>query len=304
MSKIHSYPKIFPVGSDFIPDLFKGKVEITEKIDGSQFNFGVTKDGELVMRSKGNEVFQESYEKMFGIAVNWVLENEDKIKSLGNDIYYYGEFLGLPNQNILKYERTPKNNIILFGVLRGESFIKNYDELRVLANKLELETVPLLYYGEIKSFEELNQFMEVDSLLGNEKIEGVVVKNYLSPCILGNLVLPSFGKYVRENFKERHATEWGTKFGGTSKLQAWIDSFRTEARFQKAIQHLTEKGELINEPKDIGKLLEEIERDLLEEEKENIKSELYKLFKDSIVRKAKAGLPEYYKDYLAKKAFK
>lgn len=269
----------------------------------SQFNFGVTKDGELVMRSKGKELFQESYEKMFGIAVNWVLNNEEKIKALGNDTYYYGEFLGTPSHNVLKYERTPKNNIILFGVLKGEGFVKTYDELKDWAGKLDLEAVPLLYYGEIKSFEELNQFMDINSLLGNEKVEGVVVKNYLSPCILGNLVLPSFGKYVREDFKERHATEWGTKFSRTSKLQAWIDSFRTEARFQKAVQHLKEKGELVNEPKDIGKLLEEIERDLLEEERENIKNELYKLFKDSIVRKAKAGFPEYYKEELAKRAF-
>ncbi len=304
MSKIHSYPKIFAVGSDYISDLFKGVVEITEKIDGSQFSFGVTKDSEIVMRSKGKELYFDDYAKMFKIAVDWVDKNQEKIKGLGKDIYFCCEFLGKPGHNILKYERVPKNNLIVFGVRIGESFIKSYKELKKWADKLDLETVPLLYEGEVKTLEELKKFLEMDSILGNEKVEGFVVKNYLSPCIIGNLVFPSFGKYVREDFKERHAKDWGAKFSGKHKLQEFIDSFRTEARWKKAIQHLREAGKLVNEPKDIGILLKEIERDLFDEEELNIKKELFKLFKNQIARKAKAGFPEYYKECLAKRTFK
>ena len=39
-NKISSYLKIQRVGSKFISHLFDGPVEITEKSDGSQFNFG------------------------------------------------------------------------------------------------------------------------------------------------------------------------------------------------------------------------------------------------------------------------
>lgn len=303
-TKIHSYSKIFAIGSDYIPDLFKGAVEVTEKIDGSQFSLGVTKDNDVVMRSKGKELFFDDYAKMFKVAVDFVDRNQDKLRALGNDIYFYGEFLGSPSHNILKYKRVPKNHIIIFGVRIGQNFVKDYKKVVEWADKIDLETVPLLFSGEVKKFEELEKFLDVESVLGNEKVEGLVVKNYNSPCFLGSMVLPSFGKYVREEFRERHAKGWGSKFSQKSKVEIFLGSFRTEARWHKAIQHLRENGELTNVPRDIGKLLKEIQEDLFLEEEENIKDDLFKLFKDQIARKAKAGFPEFYKDLLAKKAFK
>ena len=303
MSQIHTYPKIFPVGSDFIPDLFKGPVEITEKIDGSQFSFGVTKDKQVVMRSKGKEMFFESHDKMFDKAVDYVATLKESLKINFNDIYFYGEFMGTEKHNIMEYGRIPKNHIMIFGVKIGESWVQSYPNLVLWASKVGLEAVPLMFEGSIGSFEELSKFLEVDSILGKEKVEGIVIKNYTAPCIIGSMILPSFGKYVREDFKERHARDWGSKFSGTNKLQAFIDSFRTEARWYKAIQHLKEKGELVNEPKDIGILMKEISRDIMDEESENIKKELFNLFKEQIARKATSGFPEFYKEYLAKKAF-
>lgn len=308
MSKIHTFPKIFPVGSDFIPDLFKGEVEITEKIDGSQFGFGVTEQGEVVVRSKGKEMALDNPEKMFKAAVDYVISIEDKLKELPGklgvpSISFYGEYLGSPSHNVLKYGRIPNNHIMIFGVMVGESFVKDHVALQGFAAMVGLETVPLIYRGEIQSYEELQKFMDTDSVLGVEKSEGIVIKNYLAPCILGNMVLPSMAKYVREDFKERHASDWGPKFSTPNKLEVYFSSFKSEARWHKAIQHLQEKGELTNSPKDIGKLLEEIERDIIEEEKENIMKELYKIFKDQILRKARQGFPEFYKAELAKRAF-
>ena len=303
MSKIHSYPKIFQVGNDYIPDLFKGNVEITEKIDGSMFAFGHSADGHVVMRSKGQEMFKEAYQKQFQKAVDFVLDNESKILELPKNTYFYGEFLSKEKHNILCYERVPKNHIIIFGIMSGESFIKGYNEMAAMADLMNLEAVPLLFYGEVANYEELAKFMEVDSVLGKEKVEGVVVKNYAKPAILGNLVMPSFGKMVREDFKERHGREWKATFGKKAEIDMFMDSFRTEARWHKAVQHLRDSGKLINDPKDIGILLKEIHDDIVAEEKENIKSELFKIHIDQIVRKARAGFPEWYKEQLAKRAF-
>ena len=47
------------MGDKQISDLFDGEVEITEKLDGSQFGFGRV-DGELVIRSKGREIDLEA----------------------------------------------------------------------------------------------------------------------------------------------------------------------------------------------------------------------------------------------------
>ncbi len=83
----------------------------------------------------------------------------------------------------------------------------------------------------------------------------------------------------------------------------FIESFRSEARWQKAVQHLKEKGELENSPRDIGKLMTEIKKDILEEEEENIKNTLLKIFKEDIMRKAVRGFPEWYKKQLLQKSF-
>jgi len=48
---INAFPKIFAIGTDYISNIFDDEVEITEKIDGSQFAFGKV-NGELFMRIK------------------------------------------------------------------------------------------------------------------------------------------------------------------------------------------------------------------------------------------------------------
>lgn len=107
-----SFPKIFAIGTKYILDIFNDEVEITEKVDGSQFVFGKV-GGEVILRSKGADLFMDNPEKMFKRAIDYIATIKDK---LPEDIIFYSEYLKSPHHNILTYERTPKNNLILFGV--------------------------------------------------------------------------------------------------------------------------------------------------------------------------------------------
>lgn len=304
--KIHAFPKIFHIGERFIENLFKGPVEISEKLDGSQFNFGINSDDELVMRSKGEDLTYSEVPKMFTLAQEQVLRIEKILRAKNLiDIYFYCEFLSKPRHNIMKYERVPKNNLYLFGVLRGEMFVSDTEELKIYADLIEVESVNVIFQGEITDIKELEKLLDNNSILGKEKIEGIVVKNYKEPSIVGSMIIPmSMGKYVREEFKERHATEWGSKFTSKGRLELFLSSFKTEARWLKGIQHLKEKNELENSPKDIGKLMTEIKRDVIEEEKENIKKELFKIYKGDIERISIRGFAEFYKEQLLKSTIK
>jgi len=305
VKQISSFPKIFHIGESFISNLFEGKVEISEKIDGSQWDFGITDDGEIVFRSKGEELTYKDVPKMFEKAKEQVERLTPILKKNFRDVYFYCEFLASPNHNILKYKRVPRNYLYLFGVMEGKNFVEDYKKLWKYADLLEIERVNILDYTEIKDVKKLEKYLKEKSILGNEKVEGIVVKNYNQPSGKGGFLIPiSMGKYVREDFKERHQKEWKHKFTSKGKLELLIESFYSEARWHKAVQHLKEKGELENTPRDIGKLMEEIEKDLIEEEKENIKEELYKIFIKDITRRAKRGFPEWYKKQLLKKAFK
>jgi len=295
-----SYPKILAVGNEYIPDLFKGNVEVSEKLDGSFTGLGCTLDNHVVFRSKGKELFYEDHEGMFDIFSDFVADHE-AILLEHPGIYFYGEFLNKPKHNALAYKVVPKNNIALFGVfIENVGYCKTYKDLTEWAHMLDIEPVPLLYYGEIKDLEQLTAYLDTDSILGNQKVEGVVVKNYEQTVLIGGKIMPSFGKLVRPEFKEKLNKTWAT---GKDKVQLFIDSFRTEARWQKAIQHLKENGELEGSPRDIGKLIVEVKCDIIEEEEQEIRNGLYKLFKDQILRKSTAGLAEKYKEWLTEKAF-
>lgn len=299
---IKAFPKIFAIGTDYIKDIFKDEVEITEKIDGSQFCFGKI-DNEIYARSKGTQLFFDNPDKMFATAIDFVQSIRDKIP---NNTIYYCEYLKTPKHNILKYDRVPRNNLILFGVSdkTGTSFKKNYKDLVKLANDLEIEVVPLIYKGKIKSSDELLKMLETNSILGGTMIEGVVVKNYNRQFLLGGQAIPlMMGKYVSEKFKEVHRERWGKEYTSKGRWQEFKESFKTEARWEKAIQHLRDKGELENSPRDIGKLIAEIQKDIEQEEKENIKNFLWKEFGKEVLRYSTGGFPEWYKERLLKKSF-
>jgi len=291
---LKAYPKISHLGTKFVASLFDEPVEITEKIDGSQFAFGKV-DGEVYMRSKGAEIFPDKPPKMFQRAVDVVMALD-----LPEDIVFYGEYLEKPKHNILAYERTPHNHIALFGISNAErdAMDDSYQNMASWAKRLDIDVVPLIHAGPFRA-EAVLGLLDRMSGLGGQKIEGVVVKNY-KDCFIADRVYPVMAaKYVSEQFKEVHQKSWRGEHTHKGKWEAYKDAFRTEARWQKAVQHLRDDGVLLGEAKDIGALIKEVQRDITEEEKENIKSFLWREFGSELVRRSVAGLPEWYKERLA-----
>jgi hypothetical protein len=298
---IKAFPKIFALGTDYVSKIADNEVEITEKIDGSQFSFGKI-DGNLMKRSKGCMIFDGENNKMFNLATDYVDSISDKIP---DNTIFYCEYLQKPKHNSLTYERIPKNNLILYGVCdQTDKFISSYEELVKFAELIDIEVVPLLYKGniELKNIEFFDQLLDKESTLGKAKIEGFVVKNYEQAFLLGGQPIPLMSaKYVSENFKEVHRNTWGVENESKSKWALFCEGYKTEARWLKSVQHLKEKGLLENSPKDIGNLINEVKSDIEIEEREIIKEFLWKEYSDELLRKASNGLPEWYKRYLITK---
>jgi hypothetical protein len=172
-----------------------------------------------------------------------------------------------------------------------------YDEAR----RIGLETVPAFYFGRVESHEQFKTILENESFLGGVKVEGVVAKNYSR---FGRDDKPLMAKYVSEAFKEVHDKAWkAANPGRTDIIQGIIEGLRTDARWQKAVQHLAEDGKLTHSPKDIGNLMKEVKDDIVKEEIEQIQTLLWKHFSGKILRGATAGLAEWYKDELSKRQF-
>ncbi len=311
--KLPSYPKIYNLGAKNIGPLFDGDVEITEKVDGSQFRFGITAGREVVCGSKNQDLLSDFQNDMFADGYNQVQRIKHLLESLYDvdeetrtyGLYFYGEYLQKPKHNTLVQDRIPKNNVVVFGCKCGD-FIEEREDLDKWAEVFDFDVVPLLYKGEwptgIEGLEKFKKIQsETTSYLGGTLIEGVVIKNYNQQTLMMPFS-PCFGKYVSEKFKERNDKNWKEN-SGKGGLQNFFQTFRTEARWVKAIQHLRDEGKLTDSPKDIGALLKEIHNDIGVEEQENIKSALYKMYVKDIKRVACAGFPEFYKDKLAEKQF-
>ena len=72
------------------------------------------------------------------------------------------------------------------------------------------------------------------------------------------------------------------------------DKLSTPARFEKAVQHARDEGLLVDEPKDIGILMRELNKDF-EEHVDEIKNLLYANYRKEILRVANRGFAEWYK---------
>lgn len=294
---INSYATVFAIGHKAIEGIFSGPVVVEEKIDGSQFSFGFI-DGELQCRSKGKQLILDAPEKMFTKAVATARE----IAPLLHPQWIYrGEFLASPKHNTLAYDRTPNANIIGFDIMTGEESYLMPEEKALEFQRIGLETVPVLYQGVVTGMEMFNEFLQRTSILGGSKIEGIVVKNYNLFTIEKKIAL---GKYVSEGFKEVHAGEWRKENPtGQDIVDQLIVRYKTPARWAKAVQHLKEQGILTGSPKDIGPLMKEVPADVLKECEQEIRDILFAHFWKNIQRGIVAGLPQWYKDELAKSAF-
>lgn len=306
MSSWHSPGSIYNLGHRAVAELLQHPVQVQEKVDGSFFAFGVFLDDQgepkLSIRSKGSMIYPEAPPGIFAGAVATVRDLYDK-GFLIPGYMYRGEALQRPKHNTLHYSRTPKDHIILFDVAVDEESFLDYGALDAQGERLGLEVVPQLWTGEGLSAGQLREFLSRDSVLGGQKIEGVVIKP----------LVPLFGpdkkrltaKYVSEHFREVHVGEWQKSNPGGSDILATLGAkYGTPARWDKAVIHLRERGIIQGDrPQDIGPCIKEIPADIWKEEEEAILRDIMKWARPHLDRMFTRGFPEYYKQRLLEQQF-
>jgi len=299
---ISGYSDVFNLGHRALEHLFDGEVTIEEKIDGSQFSFGLI-DGELQARSHHQpmDVYNTSESNMFRKALDTVIRLKD---NLHPGWTYRSEYLSKPRHNGLAYDRVPKDNLIIYDIDKGlQNYLSTLNK-HIECKRLGLEYVPCLFEGTVDKENALENFklrLSTISTLGGQKIEGMVIKNY-------NQFAPDkkvlMGKYVSEEFKEVQRANWKSDNPTNKDIITQIgEELKTEARWNKAIIHLREQGLLKDDPSDIGLLMKEINADILKEEKEVIEKRLFAYAWKKISGAVTRGLPEWYKLKLVDKQF-
>ncbi|MBU0959857.1 MAG: hypothetical protein KKB31_07960 [Nanoarchaeota archaeon] len=291
MNKIRSYPDVNAVGHRNIPNLFDGEVVIEEKLDGSQFSFGMI-DGSLLIRSKGQQINIDAPNNMFTPAIDAVKTAQDKLYP---EWVYRGEYLRSRRHNKLTYRRTPANHVAVFDVEIGNDQLLTPDKKKAEAERIGFECVRCFYTGKVDDINYLKALMHKESVLGGTEVEGVVVKNYNQFTPDGKFVI---GKFVADRFKEKMQVKDKTDF-----LSALGESLRTEARWDKALQHLRDSGILEGTPKDIGAIVREVQADILKEEGDELRERIWDHYWKQLQKQVVLGLAEWYKMQLAEGVF-
>lgn len=298
--KVSSYTSPKTYGHKLTQGIDEGIRYVQEKVDGSQFSF--SKEGGVVYyRSRGQQIYTGSVQKLFVPAVKYIESIADKLLE---GVTYRGEAVCSKRHNTLVYERAASGGVVLFDIeergVEGENFGKFKDQKTVQeeAERLGLDYAPIyrvLEPGVRYTKAMFEEDLQRSSVLGGT-IEGVVIKNYDRFFPDGKLMA---AKVVTESFKEKHSKRTGCfSTNQASILDRLVDALKTEARWNKAVQHLREEGRLTGTPKDIGSLMREVNSDLEREEREWVKDHLYAAYRKDLLRRCTRGLAEWYKEQL------
>jgi hypothetical protein len=291
----HSYPSTFALGHKAVTDLLLDDVLVEEKVDGSQFSFGLFPDGYRA-RSKGAQLNLIAPDAMFKRGVEII-----QGLPLRPGWTYRGEYLMKPKHNTLVYDRIPAQHIILFDINTGQEEYLPWEAKAEEAGRLGLEVVPRLFHGRVTHVEMFREMLTRVSCLGGQPIEGVVVKNYARFTIEKKAMI---GKFVSEKFKEAHAISWKAENPTQGDVLMRVgNAYTTHARWQKALQHLREAGQIEDSPRDIGLMMREVWPDIEKECAEEIKAALYSWAAPHLRRMVTRGLPEWYKERLLEQQF-
>lgn len=308
MQKINPYPSINTLEINSKRDWSEGdnyKWYVEEKIDGSQLSIIIDDNDKLTFYNKksiagsNNQAFEKS---------TTMLRFKYENKGILNPNYiYHGESVCRIKHNVCVYERTPKSYFILYDIYDNISATYLSLEIKVEeAKRVGFELVQILYQNDNVNQTPNQICNELISKIENEElksclggtIEGVVLKHH--SYVKNGKTSATKLKLVTDKFKERHFVKQPkAELSLDDFLQTLGKSFATEARFHKAIQHLSENGQInINLIKnsDQGKIIGELDSDFDKEYRDELKELLYLEFSPLLKKLARDGLNKWFKD--------
>ncbi len=285
MDNYHKYPKVYSLGTKETEGMLSGGCWVQEKLDGSQISFGVDMSGELHAYSRGGKIDLNTPQKLFAPAIAHL---KTKQEYMIPGYVYRGECISSPRHNRITYDRMPKGFVVLWDVCNDYGAYIPPSMISRYADAIGVETANHYGYGvwDVGGLEEI--LFSCQSQLGG-MIEGVVLKSYDEEGP------PRTAKFVSEKFKEVVNVRPKVYGLDLSEIGSW---YGTESRWLKAIQHLLESGELTDSPADIGPIIKEVHRDLLEECEREMKELVWAQAWPELRKHLVKGLAEWYKRLL------
>jgi len=285
--EFRKYDKIHAIGKEEVKDILAeplADIVIQEKIDGGNFRFYFTKEGQIIFGSRGqqltsNEGRDDNVAKAFRKVCEYVRK---QVYSSGitdftqfSPYIFYGEACF---KHTITYDYANMPPFLGFDVFHREAnTFCDYPRVEELFKGFNLELVPLIKICkavEITKIDDTIVPLQKYALASaqDKKAEGIVLKRYGQQHM--------FAKYVRNEFKERNTEA----FGGTPKYNKVDDSnneeflfkYVTNPRIEKTALKLIDTGKKLDMAM-MGDLIRAVYLDICEEEHREILQSNWKL---------------------------
>ena len=170
MVEIVKYPRTYHIeGSRFQPgdedldsvpfsSIYDRPTVIEEKVDGANTGISFAPDGQMLLQSRGHYLTGGAREKHFNLFKQWAYSLSGTLgEVLGNRYILYGEWLYA--KHTVFYDFLP-HYFMEYDVLDLEtSHFLSTESRRKLLSGLPLVSVPVLFYGVLKSPKQMMQLM-------------------------------------------------------------------------------------------------------------------------------------------------
>jgi len=220
-------------------------ITISEKIDGANASIQV-KNGIVIARSRRNELtptnnlqgFYEYVQKM----------NFELIKQvLGSDIILFGEWLV---KHTINYPQDKFKNFYVFDSYSiSQNTYLPWEKTKEIAEKLNLNTVPIFYIGPFKDWDHVYSFVGKTEMNAEPTGEGIVIKSQDRLNKADDGRTPSYVKIVCEKFSEVHHSKTQKpidpeKIAEKQRLEEMAKTIVTDRRVEKILQKFVEDGKI------------------------------------------------------------
>ncbi len=183
--------------------LLAGEVIVEEKVDGANIGFSVGGDGDLRIQNRGSYLDLDHVHPQFRPLRTWLQVREASlVEALGQDLMLFGEWCHAVHS--VAYNRLPEW-FLGFDVY-DRSVERFWDTSRrdELLAALRLHPVPRNAFGRF-SIDEIEQLLSNKSRVGDQFVEGVVIRNESGGFAAAR------AKLVRAEFTQAIDEHWSKK---------------------------------------------------------------------------------------------
>ncbi len=139
-------------GLSFVQTLFRNKVYVSEKIDGSRFAFKRV-DDDLVFykRDMKNPInmIDRTMMKMYEPAIQHI-EGLNR-SSIPKNVLFGFEYFANNNPGSIVYDKLPKNGLILTDVSKNGNMVTDVNKLNTFSKLLKVSPPPVIFYGKLSA---------------------------------------------------------------------------------------------------------------------------------------------------------